>query len=231
VLQTDNPDEAHRGVAVARGELHAHEDVSRSRARRFGRRGFRARGRAGRRDPRHVARSGRIGQEDLRREPLSGARGIDGPTPAGRPPDSLFATSRTGQLAQKDQSFSPRVVPVAVGGQIEFPNRDPIYHNVFSVSPAKRFDLGKYGRGKSKSVRFDKPGVVKVYCDIHSNMEGFIVVVPNAWFTRVADDGSFELPPLPSGTYRVQAWHPDLGTKSVSVTVGEDETRSIEVAF
>jgi plastocyanin len=180
----------------------------------------------------YPGRAGSMPPAEVRRGALQDALiWIEGPTPAGRPPDSLFATARTGQLAQKDQSFSPRVVPVAVGGQIEFPNRDPIYHNVFSVSPAKRFDLGKYGRGKSKSVRFDKPGVVKVYCDIHSNMEGFIVVVPNGWFTRVADDGSFELPPLPSGTYRVQAWHPDLGTKSVSVTVAEDETRSIEVAF
>jgi plastocyanin len=180
----------------------------------------------------YPGRAGSMPPAEVRRGVLQDAViWIEGPTPTGLPPDSLRAPGRTGQLAQKDQSFSPRVVPVMVGGYVEFPNRDPIYHNVFSVSPAKRFDLGKYGRGKSKSVRFDKPGVVKVYCDIHSNMEGFVLVVPNGWFTRAAEDGAFELPPLPSGTYRVQAWHPDLGTKSVSVTVGENETRSVEVSF
>ena len=155
---------------------------------------------------------------------------IDGPAPA-QAPDALRAPARAHQLAQKDQSFAPRVVPVVMGGEVEFPNRDPIYHNVFSVSPAKRFDLGKYGRGKSKSVRFDKLGVVKVYCDIHSNMEGFVLVVPNAWFTRAAEDGTFDLPPVPAGTYRVKVWHPDLGERSLSVTVGEDETRSVEVSL
>ena len=155
---------------------------------------------------------------------------IEGAALPSRGIDSL-RTGRTGQLAQKDQNFSPRVVPIVAGGQIEFPNRDAIYHNVFSVSPAKRFDLGKYGRGKSKSVRFDKPGVVKVYCDIHSNMEGFVLVVPNSWFARPAEDGSFELPAVPGGSYRLVAWHPDLGTRALTVTVGENETRSVEVAL
>ena len=155
---------------------------------------------------------------------------IEGAALPARGLDSLRA-GRTGQLAQKDQNFAPRVVPVVAGGQVDFPNRDAIYHNVFSVSPAKRFDLGKYGRGKSKSVRFDKPGVVKVYCDIHSNMEGFVLVVPSSWFARPAEDGSFELPAVPAGSYRLVAWHPDLGTRALSVTVEENETRSVEVAL
>ena len=155
---------------------------------------------------------------------------IEGAALPARGPDSLRA-GRTGQLAQRDQSFTPRVVPIVAGGQVDFPNHDRIYHNVFSVSPAKRFDLGKYGRGKSKSVRFDKPGVVKVYCDIHSNMEGFVLVVPNAWFARPAEDGSFELPPVPGGTYRLVAWHPDLGPRALSTTVGDHETRSVEVSL
>ncbi|HET9252561.1 MAG TPA: hypothetical protein VFP58_10640 [Candidatus Eisenbacteria bacterium] len=155
---------------------------------------------------------------------------IEGAALPARGLDSLRA-GRTGQLAQKDQSFTPRVVPIVAGGQVDFPNRDGIYHNVFSVSPAKRFDLGKYGRGKSKSVRFDKPGVVKVYCDIHSTMEGFVLVVPNSWFARPAEDGSFELPPVPGGTYRLVAWHPDLGTRAISVTVEEIDTRSVEIAL
>jgi plastocyanin len=182
-------------------------------------------------DP-YAGRAGSMAAAPLRRGALRDAViWIEGASPGGVSADSLHASRRVGQLAQKDQSFSPRVVPVVAGGQIEFPNRDPIYHNVFSVSPAKRFDLGKYGRGKSRSVRFDKPGVVKVYCDIHSNMEGFVLVLPNPWFARAADDGSFELPVVTAGTYRVKAWHPDLGERTLSVTVGEDETREVEVSF
>ena len=138
---------------------------------------------------------------------------------------------RGGRLAQKNQSFVPRVLPVAAGARVEFPNLDPIYHNVFSVSPAKRFDLGKYRQGKSKSVVFDKPGLVNVYCDIHSNMEAFILVLPNPWFAQPDAEGRFALPPLPAGTYTVRVWHPDLGNRTTSVTLAEDETRDLELSL
>ncbi|HET9941187.1 MAG TPA: hypothetical protein VFR25_08780, partial [Candidatus Eisenbacteria bacterium] len=91
---------------------------------------------------------------------------IVGPGPGnwrGLPGDASASPLRGGRLAQKSQGFEPRVLPVAVGGRVDFPNLDPIYHNVFSVSPPKRFDLGKYGQGKSKSLVFDKPGLVNVY--------------------------------------------------------------------
>jgi hypothetical protein len=132
------------------------------------------------------------------------------PQPAGRP-----------RLAQQDQSFQPRVIAVPAGGVVEFPNMDPIYHNVFSVSPAKRFDLGRYGRGKSKSVTFQKPGLVNVYCDIHSNMEGFILVVPNRALARPDAAGRYALPDLPPGRYTLLAWHPDLATVRREVVVPE----------
>ena len=181
----------------------------------------------------YPGRAGSVPATGIRRGALRDAViWIEGAAPAtGTAADSLLAAKRMGQLAQKDQSFVPRVTPIAAGGRVDFPNRDPIYHNVFSVSPTRRFDLGKYGRGKSKAVRFDKPGVVKVYCDIHSNMEGIVLVLPNGWFAQAGEDGSFELPPVPAGSYLVKAWHPDLGERSVSVTVGEDETRSVEVSF
>jgi len=138
--------------------------------------------------------------------------GVDSvlPEPSGRP-----------RLAQQDQSFVPRVVAVPSGGAVDFPNLDPIYHNVFSVSPAKRFDLGRYGRGKSKSVTFKKPGLVNVYCDIHSNMEGFILVVPNRALARPDAAGRYALPDLPPGRYTLVAWHPDLATVRREVTVPE----------
>ena len=126
------------------------------------------------------------------------------------------------KLAQQNQAFAPRVIAVSVGSSVDFPNLDPIYHSVFSVSPTKRFDLGRYGRGHSKRVVFTKPGLVNVYCDIHSNMEGFVLVVPNHAFARPDDEGRFALPDLPPGRYTVVVWHPDAGTVRREVTVPEE---------
>ena len=123
------------------------------------------------------------------------------------------------KLAQKDQMFSPRVVAIAVGSSVDFPNMDPIYHNVFSASPIRRFDLGKYPKGNSRRVDFRKTGLVNVYCDIHSNMEAFILVVPNHAFTRPSATGEFALPNLPPGNYQLHFWHPDLGEQKLPVEV------------
>jgi plastocyanin len=129
------------------------------------------------------------------------------------------AASPVPRLAQKDQMFVPRVIAIAVNTNVEFPNQDPIYHNVFSLSPPRRFDLGKYPRGSSRTVNFSKPGLVNVYCDIHSNMEAFILVLPHHGFTRPRASGEFRLPDLPAGTYVLHAWHPDLGEQTVTVEV------------
>lgn len=123
------------------------------------------------------------------------------------------------KLAQKGQMFVPRVIAIAANATVEFPNQDPIYHNVFSLSPVRRFDLGKYPRGSSRTVSFPKPGLVNVYCDIHSNMEAFILVLPHHGFTRPKPSGEFRMPDLPAGTYVLHAWHPDLGEQTVTVEV------------
>ena len=122
-------------------------------------------------------------------------------------------------LEQKQQAFAPRVLAIQVGTSVDFPNRDPIYHNVFSVSPAKRFDLGKYAQGHSRRVRFDKPGVINVYCDIHSDMAAWIYVVPHHVFAQANAAGRFALPELPAGTYTLKAWHPDRGERTLEVDV------------
>lgn len=134
-------------------------------------------------------------------------------------------------LAQEQQSFLPRVVIVPVGGSVEFPNKDPIYHSVFSVSPAKRFDLGRYGRGASKRVTFRKAGLVTVYCDIHSNMEGFVFVAPNRAVTQPDASGRYALPDLPPGRYTLLAWHPDLGSIRQEVAVPERGDVTLDVRF
>ncbi len=135
------------------------------------------------------------------------------------------------QLAQKDETFVPRVVAVAVGGAVDFPNLDPIYHNVFSLSATRRFDLGKYPRGHSKAVVFNKVGLVNVYCDIHSEMEAFVLVLPNHAFVQPAADGVFELPGLAAGRYRLHVWHPDLPEIVRTVELPEGGDASVELSY
>ena len=135
------------------------------------------------------------------------------------------------RLAQKDQRFVPRVIAIAVNASVDFPNLDPVFHNVFSLSAARRFDLGKYPRGSSRRVQFPRPGLVNVYCDIHSDMEAFVLVLPHHGFARPSAEGEFELPALPAGAYVLNAWHPDLGSQSVPVTVPEVGTVAAELSF
>ena len=135
------------------------------------------------------------------------------------------------QLAQRNQSFVPRVVPIAVGSAIEFPNLDPIYHNVFSLSKPRRFDLGKYPRGQSKTVVFEHAGQINVYCDIHSEMEAFILVLPHHAFTQPRPDGSFELPSLPPGHYKLHVWHPDFHEIEREVEVPADNDQAVDVSL
>src|SRR5262249_17366538 len=135
------------------------------------------------------------------------------------------------QMAQKDQAFVPRVLAVAAGAAVDFPNLDPIFHNVFSVSPVKRFDLGKYPRGHSRRLVFGKVGLAQVYCDIHANMAGFILVLPNHAFARPDNSGAFALPELPAGTYALTVWHPDLPELHRSVEVPESGEVRVDFSY
>ncbi len=141
--------------------------------------------------------------------------------------DSAIARPARPKLAQKDQCFMPRVVSVQAGGTVDFPNQDPIYHNVFSVSTTRRFDLGKYPKGHSRSVTFQKAGVVNVYCDIHSDMAAFVLVAPNRAFTQPGPDGAFVLPDVPAGRYTLHVWHPDFGAFERDVDLAEDRTLAL----
>jgi plastocyanin len=145
--------------------------------------------------------------------------------------DSTLPAVARPKLAQKDQSFAPRVVAVPVGGAVDFPNLDPIYHNVFSVSPIRRFDLGKYPRGESRTVRFPKAGLVNVYCDIHSDMAAFVLVLPNRAYARPRADGTWQLPDVPPGRYTLCWWHPDFPPGKRDLEVGAAGETVADVSF
>ncbi len=141
--------------------------------------------------------------------------------------------SASGQIAaemqQQDRRFSPDLAVIPAGSAVSFPNFDPIFHNVFSLSKPKSFDLGNYPQGQTRSVVFPKAGVVAVYCHLHPNMAGTIVVTPNRWGVRVGADGSFRLADVPPGKYTIVAWHKTGG--SFRKTVDAMEGRDSEIDF
>lgn len=126
---------------------------------------------------------------------------LEGPFP---PP----AAPRTVQLRQKGLAFIPALLPIQVGTRVEFPNEDDVYHNIFSFSPPKRFDLGRY-RPEDRPVPsqvFDRPGLVTLRCEIHNQMRGLILVLDSPYFVVTAANGRYRLPDLPAGKYVVKAW-------------------------
>lgn len=126
------------------------------------------------------------------------------------------------EIVQRNETFVPRVVAVPVGSVVAFPNADPIYHNVFSLSRARAFNLGRYPRGQSKEERFDKPGIVRVFCDIHSHMSATVIVFNHPWYAIPDADGRFELADVPAGDRELTAWHERLGetTQRIQVETG-----------
>ena len=132
------------------------------------------------------------------------------------------------EIRQRNENFVPRVVAVTVGSTVDFPNDDPIYHNVFSLSRTKTFDLGRFPKGKSRGERFDKPGVVKVFCQIHSHMSATVMVFDHPWFTVPDEGGTFELTNLPTGTHQITAWHERLGDTTMELRVEPGRTETID---
>jgi len=123
-------------------------------------------------------------------------------------------------IAINDKEYVPRVVVVPVGSTVRFQNHDPFDHNVFSVSEPSPFDLGQYGRGETRTWTFANPGLVRVFCNVHPRMVAFVQVMAGRHFTQPAADGSFEITPVPPGTWVLHAWHersPEI-METVSVT-------------
>ncbi len=117
-------------------------------------------------------------------------------------------------VTMKSKSFTPHVLAVGVGTTVEFPNEDPILHNVFSVS-GEGFDLGLYKRPKSGSRTFEKPGVYTIYCNIHPQMSALVMVRDNPYFAKASKDGSFRIEGVPAGEYKVRAFHERAGDGTV----------------
>jgi plastocyanin len=134
-------------------------------------------------------------------------------------------------IGQAEHRFLPRVLPVALGTKVFFENRDRVWHNAFSISPAKRFDLGKYPPRQTRAVTFDAPGVVQLYSDIDPSMAGFVFVSPSPIFTQPDAGGAFALPDLPAGTYTLKVWHPTLGRLTRRVEVTGQADAAVSLAF
>ncbi len=134
-------------------------------------------------------------------------------------------------VLQQDTAFVPAVLVVPPGATIDFGNSDPFFHNVFSYSQTKRFDLGRYPAGQTKSVTFEEVGIVKVYCEVHDFMRAVVLVLDSPYHSRVSEDGSFTIRGVPPGTYDMVAWHADFDEQVIPITVTGGETETFEVTI
>ncbi len=132
-----------------------------------------------------------------------------------------LAGAITAEIDQENRRFVPDTLWIPAGSTVSFPNLDPIFHNVFSLSKPKEFDLGNYTRDHTKSVVFSKPGVVFVNCHLHPNMSAAIVISPNRFGVKAGPDGKFALASVPPGTYTIVAWHKTAGFFRQRVTVSD----------
>ena len=138
---------------------------------------------------------------------IEGAHGGGGPVPS------------AGTMKSEQKKFNPRVVVVRRNATVQFPNADSIYHNAFSVSGQNRFDLGLYRSGASRQKKFDEAGLVRVYCNIHPQMVGFVMIVDSDFAAVTGPDGSFRFEGVPAGAHVLKVWHEESGEKETPVTV------------
>lgn len=149
------------------------------------------------------------------------------------PPRQAFEELRSGRakMDQKGQQFIPRVLAITVGTTVDFPNSDTTFHNAFSLSPIGMFDLGRYRPGRTRSFRFERPGIVPVSCDIHSHMSAYILVFNHPFFAVTDDDGRYTISGIPSGTYTLVVWS-EIGRpapRKVTVIDGEAVEANFQV--
>jgi plastocyanin len=139
--------------------------------------------------------------------------------------------TRRARINQINEQFVPRVVAITTGTTVDFPNNDRIYHNVFSLSKARTFDLGRYAAGHSRAVRFDRPGIVRVFCEIHSHMSAWVLVFNHPFFAATDDDGRYAIPNVPPGTYSLAVWHETLPGETRRVVVPDSGVVDVDFAL
>jgi len=125
----------------------------------------------------------------------------------------------------------PRTVAITTGSRVDFPNGDPFFHDVFSLSRTGSFDLGSYPKGQSKSEVFKRPGLIKVYCHLHSHMTASIMVFDHPYFAIPSVSGAFTIDDVPPGTYTISAWHERIGENTQQVTVEDGRTAELQFSL
>ncbi len=135
------------------------------------------------------------------------------------------------EIQQLGETFLPHVLPVTVGSTVSFPNLDPIFHNVFSLSRPRTFDLGRYPQGETRTVTFNDPGVVPVFCHLHSDMSAVVLVLDTPWYTIPQPDGQYRITDLPAGDYRVTAWHERSDSVDTEITIAAGEVVNLDLSI
>ena len=174
--------------------------------------------------------SGRVELRDSRYARVRNRHDFSGVVVALTPLESkvMPAGAKRAVMLQKDKTFSPHVLAIQAGSLVEFPNADPIFHNAFSSYNGQVFDIGLYPPGTTRSVRFARPGVVRVFCNIHSSMSAVIVVVASPYFATTKQDGTFNIAGVPPGQYNLNVFHERASEAAVArlcrkITVGPDD--------
>jgi plastocyanin len=150
---------------------------------------------------------------------------LKGPNLIGR------AAAERREIRQEGETFVPRVLAVTRGSTVEFPNGDEFYHNVFSLSGAATFDLGRFPQGQTRAQQFKRAGLVKVYCRIHAQMSASILVLDHPYFTVPELDGSFALTGIPLGAYTIVGWHERVGERAAAIQVHTGGMPPIDLAL
>lgn len=154
---------------------------------------------------------------------------LSGAAPSPDSPNAKPPASAPAKMGSEGKRFLPHVVAVTAGDTVDFPNVDKIFHNAFSVSPGNQFDLGLYRKGASKSHTFTTPGVVHVYCNIHQDMAGYVLVLPAGRSTVTGADGGFRFNDVRPGRQTMKVWHPMSGEIDVAIDLQPGAARQWDV--
>ena len=141
---------------------------------------------------------------------------------------SASAVNKKAVMVQKRQLFIPEVLPVFKGTTVDFPNKDTVFHNAFSMSPGNMFDLGTYGPGKNPNVTMETPGKVDIFCNMHHQMHAVALVLEHPFFTLTSKKGEYEIRGVPAGTYTIKAWAGSSIVEEKTVSVGKSDTVMVD---